>query len=172
MTGTLMEDRARALREAFDRSFAASPRDQADGGENYLGIRIGSDAFVLKLGEIKGLFSGRTIVSLPSSFTEILGVASLRGQVVPVYSLRAFLGYPPAKEPLHWIVLAGPGVGFAFDQFDFYARIPPEQISHSSSGRGHIASMATVAGAHRPVISIGSLLQTIARRNPISLKEH
>jgi hypothetical protein len=61
-------------------------------------------------------------------------------------------------------------VGFAFDQFDFYARVPRTQIS--VSGRGHIPSMAAIAGIQRPVISIRSILEAITRRNPISPKEY
>jgi chemotaxis signal transduction protein len=172
MTDIAMANRADVLRETFDAGFAGAPMAQTDAGENYLGIGIGGDAYAINLSEVTGLFAGRKIVSLPARFIEIMGVANLRGQTVPVYSLRAFLNYPPADETLRWIVLAGPAVGFAFDQFHFYARVTLEQISVGRGGHGHIPSMAMIAGTQRPIISIRSLLDTIARRKPMPLKEH
>jgi purine-binding chemotaxis protein CheW len=168
----MITDRALALREAFDAGFSVGAEERADANENYLGIRIGGDPFAINLAQITGLFAGRKIVSLPAPFAEVLGVASLRGRIVPVYRLRAFLNYPATEEPLRWIALAGPGVGFAFDQFDFYARVTPEQISVSSTARGNISSIAMIAGVQRPVISISAILETITGRSPVPLKEH
>jgi chemotaxis signal transduction protein len=172
MTNIAVGDKARVLRETFDAGFAGLPAERTDASENYLGIRIGGDAFALKLAEITGLFAGRQIVSLPAPYAEILGVVSLRRQIVPVYSLRAFLNYPVSEAPPRWIALAGAAVGFAFDQFDFHARLAREQISVGRTERGHIHSVAIIAGTQRPIISIPSILETIARRSPISLKEH
>lgn len=172
MTGIAAGDRARALRETFDAGFAGAPALQTDANENYLGIGIGGDAYAVNLAEITGLFTGREIVALPAPYPEILGVASLRGQIVPIYSLRAFLNYPAAGEKQRWIVLAGPQIGLAFDQFDFHARIAQDQIAAGRSGRGHIPSMATIGDTQRPIISIRSILETISRRNPISPKEY
>lgn len=165
---------SRGLREAFDRAFAGAPVTDAGRTENFLAIRVGGEPHAIALAEIAGLFTDKKIVALPGRAPELLGIAGLRGDIVPVYSLRAFLGYPPAEEPTRWLVLAGreQAVSFAFDRFDGYARIVHTELSPvpgTSSSRGHTRAMATIAGVRRSIISVHSILDTITSR---PLKEH
>src|SRR5215218_10100104 len=89
-------NRAAELREAFDRSFAQLATSEADVVESLLGIRIGTDPYGLRLGELSGLFADKKITRLPSPVSELLGIAGFRGAVLPVYDLGMLLGCPRA----------------------------------------------------------------------------
>ena len=158
---------ADALREAFDRAFAEAPVADGERSESFLGIRVGGDAHAVALAEVGGLFADRKIVPLPGA-AELLGVAGLRGEIIPVYSLRALLGYAPAEEPARWLIYSGDeqAVAFAFDQFDGYARVIPSELSSvpGAAARGYIHATATIMGMRRSIISIRSIMNSITSR--------
>lgn len=156
------------LREAFDRAFAEAPVTDGERAENFLGIRVGGDAHAVALAEIRGLFADRKIVPLPGAAAELLGIAGLRGEIVPVYSLRAFLGYAPAEEPARWLIYSSDeqAVAFSFDRFDGYVRVIPSDLSSvpTAAARGYIHATATITGVPRSIISIRSIMNSITSR--------
>ena len=71
----------------------------------------------------------------------LLGLANLRGAVLPVVSLRRLLGLPeaPANEATRVIVLDGDApVGFVVDQVDRLLTLPAAVIEHDDAGAGAI----------------------------------
>lgn len=164
--------RALDLRRAFDQTFAEPPRTVVEGALNLLGIRVGGDAYAVRLGEIAGLFVERRIVPLPSPMADLLGLAGLRGGVVPVYSLRGLLGYSTAGDAGRWLILAGSGhaVGLAFEEFEGYLRIPTSGLlpSRGETRRPHVPEAARAAEALRGVISIHSIVEAIKERTRVT----
>lgn len=132
---------AEALRRAFDREFAESPRDVSSGFDGFLAVRMGDDSYLLRLDELSGLVADRRIVALPTSVPHLLGVAGIRGVVTPIYDLAAILGYPAAGVAARWSALTGAGarVGLAFDRFAGHVRMPHETSATND---------AVVAGSH------------------------
>jgi chemotaxis signal transduction protein len=168
--------RAAELGRAFDLTFAEPVRTASDDRENLLGLRAGGDPYAVRLGEIAGLLRGLTIVPVPGPLPELLGVVGLRGGIVPIYSLRALLGYPPAAETPAWIALAGgdTGIGLGFDQFEGYLRVARSEISAraAEASRTHIGESVRVASALRGLISVPSLVSAIkARVGGVTRKE-
>jgi chemotaxis signal transduction protein len=165
---SVLEVRAAELRRSFDESFAAAAETVTADVEDLLGLRVGGDAYAVRLGEITALLPERKIVALPSPIPELLGLAGLRGGIVPVYSLRALLGYGAGTERTAWIILAGaePLVGLAFDQFEGHLRIARSQIAVRSdaASRAHVAETAQVEGALRGLIGVRSMVATIQER--------
>jgi chemotaxis signal transduction protein len=162
-------NRARELRCAFDQTFAEVPPVVTQDVVNLLGIRVGGDPFAIRLGEVAGLFADRKIVPLPSPVPELLGVAGFRSGLIPIYSLRGFLGYPPASEiPPRWLILAGSGhlVGLAFDQFEVHLRVRRSELRKIQGGasRAHIRETASLAEGLRAIVSIDSVVETIKER--------
>jgi chemotaxis signal transduction protein len=160
------DDRAAVLREAFDRSFAEPATAAGTAGAGLLRVRIGSERYVIQLDEISGLFADKKITHLPSPVHELLGIAGFRGVTLPVYDLGMMLGHARRATP-RWLVLtATTNLGLAFDDFEGYASALP----------GSILPAQTVSGAHdhvrevwqaefvRPVIHLGSILETIKNR--------
>jgi chemotaxis signal transduction protein len=114
-------ERAADLRRAFDAGFAAPPRPPAPAHLDLLRIRLGGAPYAIAAADIAELHAGLTVVPLPTPAPELLGVAAVRGQVVPVFDLRRLIGLDPAGAP-RWIVRVG-ATGLAFDGFDGQLRI-------------------------------------------------
>jgi purine-binding chemotaxis protein CheW len=150
-----VSERTAALRRAFDESFARAPASRADGGERILRLRIGGDRYAVKLAEVAGFAAARKIVPLSSAITGALGLAGLRGALVPVYSLAALLGRVADDEPPRWFLLANAPepVALAFARFDGYAEVAPDELLRHN------------------VVAIPPLIETIAARVSDAAKE-
>ncbi len=66
-------------------------------------ISLGGEFFVFELGDIRELFEVEAITRVPGMPPALVGVANLRGVIVPVVDLRLMLGLPTS----------GPKLGFA-----------------------------------------------------------
>src|SRR5688572_94281 len=135
------------LRSAFDRSFAesiaASPPPQLD----MLAIRVAEHRYALRLSEVLAVHADRRLVPVPSALPELLGLAGLRGVVVPVYDLRRLLGYAAGVAP-RWLALVRAPAPFAvaFEQFEAHLRLPETalivgngtNVAQSSFARGSV----------------------------------
>lgn len=163
MAGTAGE-----LRDQFDHSFAAPPAEAPGESTNLLGITIGENSYALELSEITALFVDTRIVPLPSLAREFLGVAALRGGIVPVYSLHALLGHVTGDERPRWLVVAGRErvAAFAFDGLETYLRVPQADIStaRGETLHGHVHASAVIDGKPRPIVRIRSLMDDLEMR--------
>jgi chemotaxis signal transduction protein len=165
------------MRAAFDRGFAEPPPPEAEAAADYLGIRIGGTAYAVALSEIGAVFADKMIAPLPSGASELLGVAGVRGDIVPVFGLGALLGQDGGGDKPRWLVLAKGGrAGFAFDALDGHLRIPLAQIaplaSRASAPGGFVQANAVTAKEMRPIVSIASLMEHLERRAGNGAKEH
>jgi chemotaxis signal transduction protein len=115
--------RAAELRDAFDRSFTQAPSPEAGAVENLLAIRLGANPYALRLSDVSGLFADKNTTWLPSPVPELLGMAGIRGTVLPVYDLGMLLGCPRAAAPRWLVVAAGAPVALAFEAFDGYMSV-------------------------------------------------
>ena len=169
----VMRDTVRALREEFDRSFAQAPQAAEGLRESLLAIRVGAEAYALRLAEVKGLYVGRRILALPSSLPELLGVSGFRGQIVPVYDLAPLLGQDargaPGRAAPRWLVQLqhSEPLALAFDAFDV----------HFSAGAGDLIADPAIAASPRhlrdavrrgeavlPILHLQSLIDDIQAR--------
>lgn len=152
------------LRKAFDRIFAEPPAPAAEATADYLGICIGGAPYAVALTEIGAVFADRKIAPLPSGARELLGVAGVRGDIVPVFGLAALLGTSGGDRP-RWLVLAAGGqAGFAFDALDGHLRIPVAAIALSANPGGFVRANAVIGNEARPIVSIASLMEHLDSR--------
>jgi chemotaxis signal transduction protein len=159
-------DKAAALRRAFDDSFARLPPVRADDRERLLSLRIGTEGYAFRLGEVAGFVVARTIVPVASTVAGALGLAGIRGNLVPVYSLAALLGHGTDDERARWFVLCGAPepIALAFARFDGYLEVPRLDL-HAVSGPAERRMVATVARTDARtlgVIAVSSLVETIS----------
>jgi chemotaxis signal transduction protein len=89
----LVESKAAELRQAFDLSFALPPPPASQEVEDLLTIRVAGDPYAIRLGDIAGMVAGRKVVPVPAVTLDLLGLAGIRGGVVPVFGLASILGY-------------------------------------------------------------------------------
>jgi len=157
--------RVGAMRTAFDRSFALAPGAQigAAAVENVLTVRLGPHPYALRLADVSGLFVDRNVTWLPSPVAELLGIAGLRGTILPVYDLGMLLGHRRAAAPRWLLVAAATPVGLAFDGFDGYLSVRREAIVPASRGETlepYVREMLR-AEITRSVIHLPSVLEAI-----------
>jgi purine-binding chemotaxis protein CheW len=153
---------AAEMRRAFDRAFAEAPRGAAALFDDFLAIRLGADRHALALADIVRLLPLGTVTRFPSGVRELLGIAGIAGTVVPVYDLRALLGYPTAGPPRWMVIVATMPVALAFDAFEGQFRQPREAGAAAAATEAPPQrEILRTAGESRPIVPMGSILATI-----------
>jgi purine-binding chemotaxis protein CheW len=161
---------AAELRAAFDRTYALPAQFQeAKRNEDLLAIRLAGNAYAIKVSEISGLANDRKTIALPSTIPELLGVAGIRGELVPVYSLAALMEVNRGPDETRWLALCGAKepIGLAFTEFEGYLQVPLSDLyaaGQENLKRGHVREVARTAGLVRSVLNISSILETVRRR--------
>jgi purine-binding chemotaxis protein CheW len=156
--------RAEELRLAFDRAFAEPPSIDTALKENLLAIRLETAAYALRLSDIGGVFSDKKVTRVPASTTALLGIASFRGTVMPVYNLHLLLGFPTSPAVRWLVTMSGAPIALAFDKFEGHLRIPRDAIAPQGAGDGirhHIREFIRTAGDIRPIVDLASVIATI-----------
>ena len=78
---------------------------------------------------------------MPLAPRSLLGLANLRGAVLPVVSLRRLLGLPdaPPDDAARIVVIAGhAAVGLAVDRVDAFIEIAADQLADDRAGAGRL----------------------------------
>jgi purine-binding chemotaxis protein CheW len=157
--------RAAGLREAFDRSFAAAPQLHDDDREDLLGIAVAGEPYALRLSAVAELVSGRAVTRLVGGAPGLLGIAGLRGALVPVFDLAGLLGRDD-RVPPRWLALTSgePRVALAFAQLDGHLRVARDAIAADADGGGrrHVQGVVRAGDALRPIVHVASILATLA----------
>ena len=117
--------RAALLRRDFDAAFALPPPASTIATEDFLAIRVGEDAYAIRVSNIARLIAAPKIIPLPSKRPAVLGVAAIRGALVSVHSLPTLLGHP-ASISHRWLTLVESRdmIALAFDDLDGFLRLP------------------------------------------------
>lgn len=161
-----MTDRADDLRRAFDRAFAEPPPAAPAASEDLLMIRLAGDPYALRLRDVAGLLASRKVVAVPADAPGLLGLAGVRGDLVPVFDLTALIGRGALADPPRWLVLCGDGerVGLAFPVLEGHLRVARTDLHHGAAPTAasrHIDGLVRTDAGVRPVVAIPSILATI-----------
>ncbi len=154
--------RARAMRSAFDRAFSEPPAYAVASTEDLLAVRIAGDGYALKVSELSGLVSDRKIVALPSRAPHLLGIAGVRGALVPVYALAGVLGYVGTQPAPRWLALCGrhDPLALAFEHLEGFLRVPRTDLHPvgSAFSRQHVAEGVRAGGIVRRLVDTRSVV--------------
>lgn len=164
---------AESLKRTFDAAFAAPVSPDRRVTESFLALTIGGHACAIRVREVAGLVVARKIVPIGSPIRGMLGLAGIRGELVPVYSLPALLGYAEEKGSPRWFVLCKGSVqvALAFTTFDGYVETPSltadtrETIVRDATGVRELIRVAPLFD------KIASLADGAAGPDPSSAKE-
>src|SRR5262245_19815014 len=96
------------MRRAFDATFAAPSSFGGAALEDFLGVRVCDDAYLVSLSAIASVARAGKIVPVPSRSPLLLGLAAVRGVTVPVFALGSLLGYSTREAP-RWLLSCGSG---------------------------------------------------------------
>jgi chemotaxis signal transduction protein len=166
------DQRAADLRAEFDDAFA-QPIDRAVAATvDLLALRVAGDRYALRMADLGGLLAGTKVVPLASGRPELVGVAGVRGALMPVYSLASLLGYGARSDGLRWLaVCAGPDpTALAFDELDGFRRVPQSSLygfDRSDASRPHLSEVARIEAATFGVVDTRSILKVLAGRSGV-----
>lgn len=161
-----LERRAIELRTAFDRSFALPPHQETLEVDDLLAVRVSGDLYAIRLRDISGVVARRTIVAVPAAAPGLLGVAGIRGDIVPVFSLSSFLGYGDDHEAPTWTVLCGGEhpIALGFAELEGYLRLPRSAVHADEASQGkrnYVKDVVATETAARPVIAVPNIITDI-----------
>ena len=168
----LETDTAAQLREAFDSSFALPPSLASQEVEDLLTIRLAGDPYAIRLLDITEIVTGRKVIPIPAVTPGLLGLAGIRGGIVPVFGLSSILGYGPDPGSPRWMILccAEEPIALAFSDFEGYLRLPAsalradENFSATTAKTKYVSQVARTTDGVRAVISIELIMATIRNR--------
>lgn len=160
------------LRRDFDATFVRPNSSEIVETERIIIVGLAGDPYAIRMAQIRELHADHRIIPLPSSIPQLLGVASFRGQIAPVYDLTALLNYPRREAP-RWLVLAraDQSLALAFDSFQVQLSVlPHEMVLSEDSPRGeairpHLRGALVAQGAPNcPILHLPSVLEDIKQR--------
>jgi chemotaxis signal transduction protein len=167
------EHTAEALRHAFDQSFALPPPPPMEAFEDLITMSLGGNPYAVLLRDIAGMVAGSKVITVPAVAPYFLGIAGVRGEVVPVFGLAAMLGYPEDATPPRWMLLCGGKVPLAlgFSQFQNYVRLPESCFHLEENLRASRQCVNRVVNNHgvvHAVIAVPLLVATIQNRGGLN----
>src|ERR1700722_8567577 len=137
MAGRRQQPRKTAdLAPAVD-PFVAGQEDVAS--KNLLIFQIAGESFALRLASVAEIIRLPDLAHMPLVPPSLLGLANLRGLVLPVVSLRALLKLPgmEANEQTRVIVMrGGAAVGFVVDRIDRLLAVAAHELERDEAGAG------------------------------------
>jgi purine-binding chemotaxis protein CheW len=107
--------------------------------ENLLIFQLGGESFGLRLASVAEIIRLPHLAHMPLVPPSLLGLANLRGGVLPVISLRALLQLPviEANEQTRVIVVRGDAaVGFVVDRVERLLAVAAQQMEQDDAGAG------------------------------------
>jgi len=165
-------NKAAQLRQAFDRTFALPPSGASPEVEDLLTIRVAGDPYAIRLLDIAEIVTERRVVSVPAVTPDLLGLAGIRGGIVPVFGLSSILGYGPDSGAPRWMIIckSEEPIALAFSDFEGYLRLPASAL-HADENFGttrdhvkYVNQFASTPDGVRAVISIPLIMATIRNR--------
>lgn len=154
--------RAGDLKHEFDRAFAALHVAKEDRTEDMLAIMLFGAKYALKLGDVSGIYSNKTIARIPAARPGLLGIAGFRGAILPVYDLGALIGLPASDKPKWLAVVRGGEVAIAFEAFDGHLRVPADTIAaneYKDGGRQYLSHLIRSDDGIRSVVNLEHALK-------------
>ncbi len=117
----------------------------------HLAFWLGEELFAIRLAAVRELQRPPPITEVPRAPPWVLGVITLRGDVLPVFDPRVRLGLPLVEqdERLARVVIVDPGrgrCGLLVDRVDGVLRLPASAVTKAPGGLGASADVLTGVG--------------------------
>ncbi|MFP8968360.1 chemotaxis protein CheW [Pokkaliibacter sp. CJK22405] len=110
---------------------ASLPEDDLATGSQYVTFMIGEDAFAVDMAPVQEIIRVPNVVKVPLAPGSLHGMANLRGQVLPIISLRRIFAFAPQAEDdaTRAIVIdVGQPLGFVVDRVASVVTVEDSQI--------------------------------------------
>lgn len=153
-----------------------APRAEPAGAarEEYLTFLLGGEEYAVAIGLVREVIRSPPVTEVPRAPAHVLGVVTVRGEIVTVVDPRRRLGLPPGgpAEGERKIVIVDPGdgpCGLVVDRVAHVVRLAPGRIEPCPQGlAGHGSDCLTGIGREGEriftVLELGALLRRGAGR--------
>ena len=132
---------------------AAQPGEPVEQRREYLAFRLGDEEYAFGIESIREILKAPPITEVPRAPAHVLGVITVRGEVIPVFDPRHRLGLPPAAVgPRGRVIVcdAGEGpCGLLVDAVAQVVRLPPSAIEQKPQAIGGSAEYISGIGRDR-----------------------
>ena len=159
---TSSNDRATALRRAFDAAFAEPLVEPLAPPTAVVRVALGELEIGVRLVDIASIVRVETLLPVPSRRRDLLGVAALRGAMVPVFSLESLLDLARHDAATTFLLVARSRPTVAFGCTNVVGILDVPLAALVESGAVHAPQLCVSPdGATLPIVSVASLLGAI-----------
>jgi len=131
-------------------------------------IMIGGELFAIDLRQVREVFELESVTPVPGMPASLVGVANLRGTIVPLADLRQSLGAALSTTPRYAIVVRHEAhlIGLLIDEVPEIRAIYPEDMLDSSGlsvngGRPFLSRLVRVEDRVSGMLEIPSLVASV-----------
>lgn len=128
-------------------------------------FRIGNELYGIDISYVNAIERDQMVVRVPNASRNIKGIINLRGDIVPVYDLRAKFNLPASPNPTKLIVANLPDMKLAIevDEVVEINELTQEQVKEfpriaQCEGTKHFTSIVNTGGKLVLIIDIQNLL--------------
>ncbi len=123
-------------------------------------VRLGGELFAIDLRQVQEVFELDAITPVPGMPASLVGVANVRGTVVPLADLRVSLGASPSITPRYAVVVRHDAhhIGLLIDEVPEIRWMLPEDRLDPSGTMG-IEARALLSGLIRVENRVGGMLE-------------
>lgn len=124
----------------------------------YIKIRLGDEFFGIDIKYVDNIVRMQHITRVPKAPEYVKGVINLRGEVIPVFSLRLKMGLEEIEENKHFRIIIlkveGECVGIIVDEVKEVANLSPDEIEKVTHNN-------TEVGFHNFLFGVGKTESTL-----------
>lgn len=160
------------LGTSYNKNYLEEPNSVISEPVQYIVIRLGEEQYGIDIRNIENIVRMQTITRIPKMPAFLKGVINMRGEVIPVISMRLKMGLPEDEitKSTRIIVLKleqEGNVGFIVDEVKEVVTLTPEETEKlTNNSKDEQASLISAVGKHNgELISLFDL-------NAISLEEN
>jgi len=131
-------------------------------------ITLGGEYFAIDLRHVREVFELESITPVPGMPASLVGVANLRGTVVPLADLRPSLGVPASATPKYAVVVrqGAQQVGILIDEVPEIRTIHPDDLLAASTrgvtdSRPFLSGLVKIEDRVSGMVEVGRLLASV-----------
>ncbi len=138
--------------------------------KQYIGITIGIEQYGIDISFVDNIVKMQKLTRVPKAQTYFLGVINIRGEIIPVMSLRLKFGLEPDKiGPKTRILIIKPdknsAVGIIVDEVKEVFNISEDEIDKAPQNNDETASYVLGVGKHeKGLITLLNIMSVISER--------
>ena len=162
---TRLELQLARLREEFDSGFAEPMRSFDTPAHPLMCFRAGDANFAIAMPGLKALVRCTGLTPIPARAPALLGLAVVRAQIVPVYSLVRLTGIGTQTAECQWLfLLHGPEpVALAIDSLDGYVLETAVQPATCDKASPLVSGLLKHDGKIYATVSAAEIYDTVTR---------